>query len=138
MAEDFTKYIADFRHDRAEFSDSAKYPDEVLRRSLGMTRLHFGKRWGVYEEFSRFRQGWFFYVAHTIFMTEAAMKDVDIGVIPSSTRGIDSTSIDDEETTFGSQILLMLQPWEEELASSWYGLQYMKLKEPLKKIGFSV
>lgn len=84
------------------------------------------------------QMGWFNLAAHAIFMTMQQIEAAQEGEEPGAVRGMDSTTIADESTTFGSQIMLRLQPWDEELASSSYGVEFMRRRNAVSKVGVFV
>ncbi len=128
----------DFRTEFDEFDDETTYPDALIIKALKRTKFFIGKRWGSYEEGSNMQLGWFNLAAHAIFMTKQQMEATQDGEEPGAVRGIDSSTIADESVTFGSQIMLKLQPWNEELASSSYGVEFMRRRSAVSKIGVFV
>lgn len=127
---------SDFRDKMKGFKDTDKYTDELIIHALKITDFFMGEDWGEYEDYSNMQLGWFYLTAHSIFMTQREIELTEGGISPSSVRGIDSTSIADESVSFGSQIMLKLQPWEDELASSSYGVQFMRRRSLAKRWGF--
>lgn len=132
---DYSLYVPDFREDMPEFT-AERYPDPLVTRAYEHTAVYFGRLWGKYEKSSNFRLGWAYYVAHVLMVSMQASKKVGKNKVAGSVRGVDSTSIDDESIAFGSQIMLKLSPGDDELASTLYGVEYLRRRE-LVTIGFS-
>ena len=133
----YEQIVIDFKRYFYEFSQDAEmYPDVLIEKALTRTKRYFGNRWGEYKYNSNLMQGWFNYAAHTIFKTKQQIKSALEGEEEGSIRGIDSTTIKSESVTFGSQIMLKLQPWEEELSSSSYGNEYLHLRSLVMPMGF--
>lgn len=127
--------INDFKEDYEKFAEI--FDDKAIERAIGMTDKMFDPEvWGEYEKYSFYRDGWFLLVAHTLFTALAAHQSIDLGAMPSSMRGIDSVTVDDEHTVFGSQIMLKLQPWDDEYASSVYGVHFLELRAIVAVGGF--
>ncbi len=130
----------DFRTEFSEFDqkDDTMYSNELIVKALKRTKYFIGPRWGKYEEGSNMQLGWFFLTAHAIFMTKQQIEATESGIEPGSVRGVDSTTIGDETVSFGSQILLRLKPWDDELSSSLYGVEFMRRRDAVSKIGVVV
>lgn len=128
LTDNMPQYVADFKEDFPKFSPL--FDDAIIAKAIGHTDKFFEpKVWGEYEIYSFYRDGWFNLVAHTLFISAIADQNVDIGNLPGSKRGIDSVTIADEHTVFGTQMFLQMQPWDDELASSIYGVRYLQLRE---------
>ncbi len=130
----------DFRTEFSEFDqkDDTMYSNELIVKALKRTKYFIGPRWGQYKEGSNMQLGWFFLAAHAIFMTQQQIAAAETGIEPGSVRGVDSTTINDESVSFGSQIMLKLKPWNDELASSLYGVEFMRRRDAVSKIGVVV
>ena len=133
-------YVPDFREVLEEFEDTT-YPDDAVILCLKRTKKFIGPLWGEYyspPKDSWSRDGWFYRAAHYLLISREIFDAVKAGEIPSSFRGIDSTTIDDESVTFGSQIMLKLSPWNESLNATQYGLDFLEMRETISKKGFFV
>jgi len=129
---DMTQLIADFKEDYSNFTPL--FDDSLIERAIGMTDKFFEPCvWGEYKKYSFYRDGWFALVAHTLFVSAIADQNVNIGNLPGSKRGLDSVTIADEHKVFGTQIFLQMQPWDDELASSLYGVRYMQCRDYISK-----
>lgn len=131
--------MADFRKVLEEFDD-ATYPDSAVSLALTRTSKFVGPLWGRYELppiSSWARDGWFYRAAHVLMLSRQVFDALKNGDIPSPYRGIDSTTIDDESVTFGSQIMLKLSPWDEALSASSYGLDFLEMRAVVEKKAFT-
>jgi hypothetical protein len=134
---DYTQVVNDFRAKYPSF-DFVRFPSNVVVEQLCETDLYMGTRWGSYEDCSIRQQGWFALLAHTLLINEKSIATMSGGGSPSSTRGIDSVSIGDESQVNGSQIMLKLRPWDDELASTPYGVKYLRLRHMVGSGPFTV
>lgn len=130
--------VSDFRVQMSEFEDSDIFPDALILRALKMTKFYFGKRWGDYAKDSNMQWGWFNYVAHAILVTMRKQTFIAAGKAPTAIRGANTVTIGDETVVYGSQIYMRLNPWDEELASNSYGIEYLRRRAMIKPIGFVV
>lgn len=129
---DMAQLVADFKDDYKNFTPL--FADELIERAIGMTDKFFEPCvWGEYKKYSTYRDGWFALVAHTLFMSAVADQNVDIGNLPPSKRGLDSVTVADEHTVFGTQMFLQMQPWDDELASSQYGVLFLHCRDIVSK-----
>lgn len=129
------EYVPDFRVVLEEFEEDM-YPDEAVTLSLRRTRKFIGPLWGEYippDAESWARDGWFYRAAHYLMISRQFFDAVKAGDIPSTFRGIDSTMIEDESVTFGSQIMLKLSPWNESLNATQYGLDFLEMRSSVEK-----
>lgn len=135
---DMVQLVADFKEDFPKFSPL--FEDPLIAEAIGGTDTFFEPRvWGEYKKWSTYRKGWFNLVAHTLFISAIADQAVETGALPGSQRGLDSVNIADESQTFGTQMFLKMEPWDDELASSIYGVRYMRLRDTVEKglIGYA-
>lgn len=128
----------DFKEVMGEFSDNTAFPPELIIKTLKITKYFFGKRWGDYGDYSNFQIGWFNYVAHSIFVTLRNESATLQGLAPSAIRGANTVTIADETLVYGSQLMMKLQPWTEDLASTTYGVEYLRRRDLVKKVGVMV
>lgn len=125
-------YYADFLTDFGEF---AEFDQSVVEQVLGNTSLEIGSAWGSYESTglgnSIHRQGWFNLAAHTVFIRLAQIQSAEEGFAEGSTRGTDSVNVGDTSLVSGTQMFLKLTPENDALATTAYGVEYMKLRRRL-------
>ncbi|MDG3395131.1 hypothetical protein P5E67_05005 [Vibrio parahaemolyticus] len=129
-----SEYIADFRYYLSEF-DEQTYPDDAVELALTRTKKWIGTAWGEYRSppsDSWARDGWFSRAAHVLMVSKEIFDAVAAGDIPSPLRGIDSTTIADESLTFGSQIMLKLSPWNEQLNATSYGVDFLEMRATIE------
>lgn len=128
-------YVPDFRVCLEEF-DEATYPDETVTTALTRTKKWIGSAWGDYlspPKESWARDGWFARAAHLLLVSREIFDAVTNGDIPSPLRGIDATTIADESITFGSQIMLKLTPWNEQLNATSYGTDFLEMRATIEQ-----
>ena len=124
--------VADFKEDFPKFPQL--FEDEIIEKAIGESDKFLDPDvWGVYEKYSFYRDGWFNLVAHSLFISAIEDANVELGQLPGSKRGIDSVMIDGESTTFGTQMFLKMQPWDDEMASSSYGVKFLRLREDVSR-----
>jgi len=105
----------------------------VIQAQLSQLCMYFRKsRWGAYESvdcpYTTLKGGVYNLLAHTLFMRREAIKASDYGIVPQSVRGMDSSSVGDESVTYGTQMFLKMRPWDDALASTPYGVEYLRLR----------
>ncbi|EPZ5422301.1 DUF4054 domain-containing protein [Vibrio parahaemolyticus] len=129
---DMATLVADFKDDYPKFSPL--FDDKLIEKAIGMADKYFEpKVWGEYEKYSFYRDGWFAFVAHSLFMAAIADQNVELGNLPGSKRGLDSVTIADETKSYGTQMFLKMSPWDDELASSYYGVLYLHCRDSIDK-----
>lgn len=129
---DMDQLVADFKEDFPKFSPL--FEDPLIVEAIGGTDTFFEPLvWGEYKKWSTYRKGWFNLVAHTLFISAIADQNVEISNLPGSKRGLDSVTVADESKTFGTQMFLKMDPWDDELASSVYGVRYLRERDQVNK-----
>ncbi len=131
MALDITpEIIASFRARKRAFTDTTKWPDDIVTDALCEADAETGGRgWGQFEDLcSNFKlRGMYLYAAHwlsTTYLTNTAEDPTNIS--PTARLNTAAKSVGDESVTF--RVGAIQSTEDDWLSLTDYGVQYLRLR----------
>jgi hypothetical protein len=125
--------IESFRLAQRAFEDVTNWPDDVIEEALCEADCETGgKGWGVFEETCKNfkRRGMFLFAAHYLSTMYPSGASVASGYVEgSSSFAVSSKSVGNESVSFDTGSLSNASLGDAWLASTNYGMQFMRLRK---------
>ena len=136
--------ISDFRDWYDEFSDALTWTDIQIKKALCKADYQTGsaRRWGSYvykDNCGNFKaMGLFSYAAHILVVNNAAKITTQGGQIASSIAPVSSKSVASESVGFARSTPSNSNSFDDLLASTVYGQEFIGYRETAAKGAFVV
>lgn len=121
--------ISAFRTQYAAFSDTVKYPNDLIQSALYEADAETGgKGWGTYGDDPRNfkRRGMFLYAAHWV----AVMHPAGVSSMAGGARwAVSSKSVGDESTSYQTGKMAQAEAGDLWLSSTQFGQQWLQLRK---------